>query len=262
MKFQRKALILGVLFASMPTWAAERIVVLTPDVASVVAALGAGGEVVGRDRSSRFPELSKVPEVGFHRSLNVEPIARLRPTLILGGTQAQPTTIWHQFKTLGFAAHQLGAREDGADFPDMVKQIGKLLNRSTQADALAKTWAEQMKPRKKTGLRYLFTYDGNLVAGKNTAPDTLIRVVGGENVATHDGYKPLNKEAWFNAKPDVVVIAAHQHAVTGGVEGMKKRPELQKTPAVLNQRVYEIPADRMFRIDLSSPKTVDEISRL
>lgn len=254
-------LLLGFLFSS-PSFASERLVVLTPDVASVVAALGAGADVVGRDRSSRFPEIAHAPEVGFHRSLNLEPIARLRPTLVLGSAQAQPASLWTQFKQLSIRAEQISTREDGQDFAASVRKIGQILKREAAAEKIAQSWEKAMQPRAKNGLRYLFTYDGHLVAGKNTAADTLIRIAGGSNIATHEGFKPLNKEAWLRAMPDVVVLAAHQGAATGGVEGLMARPELQHTPAVKNKRVYALPAERLFRVDLSSPKTVEEIRGL
>lgn len=258
----RNILMVCALGLASPSFAAERIVVLTPDVASVVVALGASSEVIGRDRSSRFPEIEHVPEVGFHRSLNLEPIARLRPSLVLGSAQAQPASLWQQLQKLSIRSEQISTREDGRDFATSVRKIGQILQRQDQAEKLAQTWEKAMQPRAQNGQRYLFTYDGHLVAGKNTAADTLIRAAGGINVATHEGFKPLNREAWQRAAPDVVVLAEHQSAAVGGVPALMSRAELQNTPAVKNKRVYALPADRLFRVDLASPKTVEEIRRL
>lgn len=247
-----------------PVWAAapERIVVMTADVADVVVALGAAPTVIGRDRSSQHPALASAAVIGFNRSLSVEPIARLKPQLVLGSSLAQPATIWPQLQKLGIPAQQVSQHEDGRDFANSIREIGRLLEQSARAEQLAQQWQQGMTAKTATGVRYLFTYDGSLVAGKNTAADTLIRAAGGINIAEHDGFKPLSREAWRRLKPEVIVVADHNRAITGGRAGLLARPEIALTPAGQKGRVYELPAGEMFRIDLDSPKAVSKLGQL
>ena len=47
-----------------------------------------------------------------------------------------------------------------------------------------------MKQQPSSGKRYLFSYDGRIVSGKNTAADEIIRRAGGINAAAAiDGLK-------------------------------------------------------------------------
>ena len=78
-----------------------------------------------------------------------------------------------------------------------------------------------------TGKRYLISYDGRMAAGRGTAADVLIRAAGGVNAAAAiDGVKPMNREAWLAARPDVVIVAAHNRAVYGGLDALKARDEV------------------------------------
>lgn len=58
------ALAIGLSAPSALAQAPARIVVLTSDVSDMVIALGAAAQVVGRDRSSRQPELAHAAEIG------------------------------------------------------------------------------------------------------------------------------------------------------------------------------------------------------
>jgi hypothetical protein len=117
------ALAIGLSAPCAQAQAPARIVVLTSDVSDMVIALGAAAQVVGRDRSSRQPELAHAAEIGVSRALSVEPIAPLKPTLVLGSSQAQPPGIWRQLHALGLDARQVSAREDGRDFADAVRVL-------------------------------------------------------------------------------------------------------------------------------------------
>ncbi|WP_434632915.1 heme/hemin ABC transporter substrate-binding protein [Chromobacterium sp. CV08] len=261
----RKPLLAGLLLAALPLTAsaAERLVVVTPDIAEIVVALGAAGEVVGRDRSSREPELAHAQVVGFSRALNAETIARLKPTLVLGSAAAQPTTLWPQLKRLKLRAEEVGAREDGRDFAEAIRRIGGLLGRDAAAAKLAGDWQRGMQPRPARAVRYLVSYDGSLVAGRDTASDTLIRAAGGVNAAAGlSGFKPLGRDAWQALKPDVIILGSHTSAVYGGKEAFSRRPEIAATPAGKQGRVYQLPPQQGMLIGLGSPAVVEQMVKM
>lgn len=254
---------LALLLASALCQASERIVVLTSDVADIVVALGAAPQVVGRDRSSRHPALAHAREIGFARALNAEPIVPLKPTLVLGSEQAQPPGIWKQLDTLGIPARQVASHEDGRDFAQAIVRIGQWLGRDADARQLARRWQDGMATRPASGKRYLISYDGRMVAGRGTAADTLIRAAGGINAAGQvDGIKPLNREAWQQARPDVVIVASHNRAVYGSVDALKARPELAGSPAVRQGKVVEMRAHQVFMITLDSPEIIRQLQAL
>ena len=80
-KLLSKAITLSALlpFSSLSAQAYERIVVLTPDVADIVVALGSADKVVGKDQFNNSPRLAKAVSVGNHRNITAEPIIALKP---------------------------------------------------------------------------------------------------------------------------------------------------------------------------------------
>ncbi len=261
----RKSWPMGALLAglALPAWAAERVVVVTPDIASIVVALGAAGDVVGRDRSSREPELAAAQVVGFSRALNAETIARLKPSLVLGSAAAQPVNLWDRLRKLNLRAEEVSAREDGTDFADAIRKVGALLGRAAAAETLAARWQDAMRARPARQVRYLVSYDGTLAAGRDTASDTLIRAAGGVNAAAGlSGFKPLNRDAWIALQPDVIILGSHTAAAYGGKEAFARRPEVAATPAGKQGRIYLLPPQQAMLVGLDSPAVVDRMVKM
>ena len=177
---------------------------------------------------------------------------------------AHPANIYGQLNRHQIKAVNVIPQQSEQSFAKGIVEVGKYAGKSPQAGALAQTWLRQMQARTKTGKRYVFTYDGQMVAGKNTVADTLIRLAGGINAAAHiDGMKPIARETWLNLKPDVVVIAQHSLPMVGGsVAAFKQRPEIATSAAARGNKVVAMSAGEAFSLDLNSPKTVDKLHAL
>ena len=120
-----------------------------------------------------------------------------------------------------------------------------------------------MKQQPANGKRYLFSYDGRIVSGKNTAADEIIRRAGGINAAAAiDGLKPMTREAWIAAKPDIIVIADHNTAMIGSAKAFAARPEIAGSPAAKNGKIYLWKANDMFRYGLDTPQVVRRLNGL
>ncbi|RXZ42094.1 hemin ABC transporter substrate-binding protein [Crenobacter cavernae] len=247
----------------VPAQATERLVALTPDAAEILVALGAAGEVVGRERTALDPAIKNAPVIGFSRSLAVEPVLALKPTLVIGSAAAQPAGIYGQLKRVGLNALKINQREDGADFADGIIKLGRAIGREDAARAAARRFEAGMKPASLTGRRILLSYDGKMVAGRGTPGDTLIRAAGGINAAASvDGFKTLNREAWIAARPELIVLAEHNRAVYGGLAAFSARPEVAATPAGRSGKVVEWPAGRFLRVSLDSPADAKALAGL
>lgn len=260
----RKLLLTGIFLSSVPAIAAERIVALTPDMAELVCALGRCQELVGRDRNALKPvAVRKVPVIGFSRALTVEPIIKLKPTLVLGSDLAQPPAIWQQLRDVGVNAHLLGSKPDGSDFPALIRQTGQLLGRNEAAEQLAQRWQKAMTPLQAKGRRFLISYDGSMIAGRDTAADLLIRAAGGVNVAAEwRGMTRLNREVLQALQPDVVIVARHNRPVYGSLEALAARPELAASPAVKQHKLFEMDVLDVFTVGLDSPAVVRRLQAL
>lgn len=259
----KKLLLAVAMCAALPFASAARIVTLTSDVADVVVALGSANEVVGRDVSTTNPALKNVPSIGLFHGLSVEPIAAKKPTLVLGSWMAQPSTIYANLKRVGINAVNVEPNNSIDGYANGIREIGKLIGKPAQAEKLASTWLGQVKQMPKTGKRYIISYDGRLVAGRNTAADILIQRAGGINAAAAiEGFKPMSREAWLAAKPDVILIASRNAKVLGGVQGFAKRPEIAVSPAAKNQKIYFMHANDIFRYGINTPQVIPKLHQL
>lgn len=259
-----KALALSALFlAAAHSAHAQRIVVLTPDVADVVAALGAADQIVARDQTVQNPALKSKPSIGIYRNLTVEPIIAAKPDVAVGSWMAQPAGIYAQLNKAGVKAVNVAPDDSIAAYPDSIRTLGKLIGKTAQAEKAAAQWQAQMKQQPANGKRYLFSYDGRMVAGKNTAADEIIRRAGGTNAAAAiDGIKPMTREAWLAAKPDIIIIADHNAKLIGGAKGFAAKPEIAASPAAKNGKIYLWQANDMFRYGLDTPQIVKKLNEL
>lgn len=247
----------------LPTLSAhayERIVAMSPDVADVVVALGATDKLVGKDATNDNPALKRVPEVGMHRNITAESVLAVKPDLVLGSYMVQPSSIYQRLNGLKVKAVNVAPKEDIATFTNSIKTIGSYVGKKSQGKQLASKWHKGMSPLAKTGKRYLLSYDGRIVAGKGTVGDELIRRAGGINAANVTGLKPLSREGWLAAKPDVIIIADHNKAVVGGVSQFSKRPEIAISAAGKKGGVHFWPADDFLRYGLHSPKVLKKLN--
>lgn len=257
--------ILGMLLSFQAAFA-QRIVVLSPDVSDIVVALGHSREVVGKDFTDRNPALKEVPVVGVHRSMTPESVLGVQPELVLGSWMVQPASIFERLQKVGVKAVNVAPKDDFATYAQSIREIGKLIGEEAKANQLADQWLAEMKQHSqdgKTGKRFLLSYDGRIVGGKNTVPDKLIELAGGINAAAEvDGLKPLSREGWLAAKPDVIIVADHHSGMIGGVEGFSKRTEIADSNAVKNKKVALWPANDYFRYGLNTPEVVQKLHDL
>lgn len=254
-------LLLGICL--QPVWAVSRVVSLSPDVTELLVALHAQSLLVGRDTLAHQAEVARVPVIGSSRALTAAPVLALQPDLVLGSSLAQPFSIFEQLSRLGMRVLNIAHAEAPADFARGMRQVGQAVGREREADRLAADWLQGMRARSGTGRRVLLSYDGRLVAGSGTAGDALIRAAGGINVAgALKGFVPMAAEAWLRAAPDVVIVAAHNLPMLGGLDAFKARAELRSSPAVRQGRVYAWPAADFLRLGIRSPATAARLHQL
>ena len=245
---------------SLSAQAYERVVAMSPDVADVVVALGATNKLVGKDATNNNPALKNVPAVGMHRNITAESVLAVKPDLVLGSYMVQPVSIYQRLNGLNVKAVNVAPKEEVNTFANSIKTIGSYVDKKSEGSQLAKRWNAGMSPMAKTGKRYLLSYDGRIVAGKGTVGDELIRRAGGINAANVSGLKPMSREGWLAAKPDVIIIADHNQEVVGGDSKFSKRQEIAASAAGKNGGVHFWPADDFLRYGLNSPQVLKKLN--
>jgi iron complex transport system substrate-binding protein len=242
----------------------RRVVILSPDVAEIVVALQGEAAVIGKESFTKAPTLAHAKNIGLFRNLTAEPIVDLKPDLVLGSYMAQPVTIYAQLEKSGLTAVNVVPEETPEDFFKAILEIGRFLGKAEAGAALARQWQEGMSARPENGKRYLLSYDGRYVAGRQTVGDLLIRLAGGVNAAADvEGLKPLSREGWLMARPDVVVIAEHNLGLVGGsLAHFAAQPELKNSRAAQNGRIVTLSATKFLTLSLETPHVVETLRQL
>jgi iron complex transport system substrate-binding protein len=228
----------------------SRIVTLGGPVTEIVFALCAEKQIIGVDTSSLYPVLGvkHLPKVGYQRQLAAEGILALKPTLVLGTTQAGPATTLEQLRNAGLTVLMLPAEDSIAGAKAKITGIAHALRKDKAgADLIAAldanlAKAETLLKRVTHKPKVMFIYARGAgtvqVAGTKTAAHEMILLAGGENAVTgYEGYKPLTAEATVTAAPDVLLVLSLGLESVGGNEGLLKLSGLDQTPAGQNKRI-------------------------
>jgi iron complex transport system substrate-binding protein len=226
-----------------------RVVAGSGAITETVFALGAGNRLVGADSASVHPDAAtRLPRIGYQRSLSAEGVLALRPSLVLLTTDAGPPAAIAQLRGAGVAVLTLpgDTTVDGARA--RIRAIAQALGLDAEGAALLATLdrdlaeARASAARTARRTRALFLYArgaGNVqVSGGGTAADAMIRLAGAENAVTqYGGYKPMSAEAIVAAAPDVVVMTARGLESVGGIDGLLALPGVAITPAGRHRRI-------------------------
>ncbi len=242
--------------------------------------LGLGDQVVGRDVSSGFEEISELPLVTQNgHELNAESILALDPTVILTDTSLGPWDVILQMRDAGVPVVVVdSARDvdtlapltqqvaDALGVPEAGRQLGARMERET-ADVRAAI-AEIAPTAVQDQLRIVFLYvrgqSGTYyMFGEGSGADSLIEALGGYDVSEEIGWKgsrPVNDEGIIAAQPDLILMMTKGLESVGGVDGLLERlPALAQTPAGQNQRIVDMDDSQILSF---GPRTADVLNAL
>jgi iron complex transport system substrate-binding protein len=231
----------GLALAAAPAFAqpARRVVALGSDVAETLFAIGAGNQLVATDDTATFPAAAgKLPKLGYLRSLAPEPILAARPGLIIAADGAGPDAVLRQVEAAGVKILRLPAGYAPADVANRIRLIGSAVGAAPAAERLARAVLGRLAQPLPAGwaaprcLLVLAQVPGRiLAAGPNSAGDSFIRLAGGRNIFTADGYKPLSAEAAIAGAPAIIIVPSHVVGIAGGLDRLKADPVFAGTPA-------------------------------
>ncbi len=223
---------------------ANKIVSLSGGVTEIISALGHEAEIVGNDVTSTYPASLKATskDLGHVRSMTIEPIIALNPSLILASDKdinpdllakitaskikmdlfSQEFTVEGTKKLIQQVATAIGAK-------DYQKLNDKIDNDLKQIQPLTK----------KTKVLFIYARGNNLmVSGKNTAMASLINLAGGENaINDFEDFKPLTPEAVVKANPDILFLFTSGLQGAGGNDAVLKMPGVAQTIAGKNKKI-------------------------
>ena len=222
----------------------QKIVSLNGAVTEIVAALGHEKELVGVDVTSTYPANVKTTakDLGHVRSINIEGIMALNPTLIIGTDKDMSPELLEKIKKSGVKAELFKQEFTPEGTKRLIGDVAKVLDHkdfiqlNTKIDADLKN----VKPLA-TAPKVLFIYArGNmmLVSGTGTPVDRVIALAGAKNAITDfEDFKPLTPEALVKGNPDVILMFDSGLESLGGAAGVLKIPGVDKTNAGKNKKI-------------------------
>ena len=249
----------------------QAIVSLSPSTSEILFAVGAGGQMVGRDEMSTYPaEALALESVGaMWGDLPVESILAAQPDLIVVAQiisaetvaalqelglqvywQANPATFDDLYQNLRDLAALTG--NDGqvealiADLQARVAAVGTIL---AEADNTPSVFYELDA-----------TDPANpWTAGSGTYVDYIISLAGGSNVASMlaGDYAQISSETLITANPDVILLADAPFGVSP--ESVAQRAGWSAIAAVVNNAVFPFDPETL---SIPGPRSVDGLEAM
>lgn len=254
---------------------AMRLISIGGALTEIVYSLHAHTELVGVDTTSIYPAAAtRLPNVGYTRSLSSEGILALRPTQLIATEDAGPPVVLKQINDAGIPMTILPSGHQFKDVIDRVQTIGRLIHRLDIAKALANQlhleWKKtQVQVANSTlkNIRVLFVLSNNpgqlMVGGEKTSADAMITYSGGRNaISGLHGFKPLTPEAVIAANPDVLLLTDQGMKAVGGISGVLRFPGVNQTRAGKEQNIISLEAMYLLGFGPRMPLAVAELNLL
>ncbi|WP_144184545.1 heme/hemin ABC transporter substrate-binding protein [Elioraea rosea] len=246
---RRTALAAPVLLAGTARAHGRRIVVAGGGIAEIVVALGAGGDIVAADSTALFPRrLTRLPQVGYLRSLGAEGVLSASPTLLILANEAGPPEAVAQLERSGVRVVR-APRVTGRDsLIAAVRVLAATLGAEARGDAMAQAIAADFDAltgivaglQRRPSAVFVLAAGGGApqASGTASAADAMLGLAGARNAITaYRGYKPVSAEALLAADPEALVTTTHTMEALGGEGGFARIPALAPLAAVRGGRV-------------------------
>ena len=265
-------------FAQQPTATsagAMRLISIGGALTEIVYLLKANSQLVGVDTTSIYPAAAtRLPNVGYARSLSAEGILALRPTQLIATEDAGPPVVIKQIIDAQIPLTILPSGHQFKDLTDRVSIIGRLVHKTDSAQALASRLAlewsntqERIANSKLKNTRVLFILSQNpsqlMVGGEKTSADAMITYAGGRNaISGFSGFKPLTPEAVIASNPDVLLLTDQGMRAVGGIGGVLRFPGVSQTRAGKEQNIVSLEAMYLLGFGPRMPSAAAELNLL
>lgn len=226
----------------------QKIVSISGATTEVLCALGLQSEIVGVDVTSTYPEsIANLPKVGHNRNMSSEAIIALKPTLVVGTDENVNPELVEQLRSAHIRVILFPLEQSVFGSKQFINRMADSLGKATSAQSIIQAIDEDLKQKVqlRSQPKVLFIYARGagtmMVAGNNTAANTMIQLAGGQNaVSDFEDFKPLTPESLLQANPDVILMFDSGLESLGGIDGLLKVPGVAMTNAGKNKQVIEM----------------------
>lgn len=245
---------------------AQKIVSLAPSNTEMLFAVGAGGQVVGRDDFSDYPpEAENLPKVGGDMGkYNLEAITKLQPDLVLAAEINTPEQV-QAIENLGLKVFYLSNPKTFEGIYDVLGTVGKLAGREKETAALNDGLKKRVEAVKvkiapiSSRFSVFYELDGTdpskpWTTGPGTYMDEMLSMAGGSNVAhgLNAAWAQISQEELLVQNPSVILLGDGAYGTTP--EMVAARPGWGEIQAVKAGQIYTFDDDLVSR---PGPRMVD-----
>ncbi len=232
---------------------AKRIISLAPNITELLFHIGAGGNIVGVDEFSNYPDEAKtITRVNNHALVNYELILSLQPDLIFSWSSGNGYEIVQRLDELKLPVFVIEVTKL-PHIPELLKKLGRLTDKTFESKRAAANFYEKLghlnklygdKKRVKT---FYQIWDEPIMTlnGEHLVSD-VIKICGGVNIfATSSPLVPrVNIETIMKFDPEVIITSGTHERL----ESWKKTWSRWKNiTAVKGGHLYLLPPDLIQR---------------
>ena len=249
----------------------QRIISLSPPLTEMLFAVGAGGQLVGRDSYSDFPQEAKsIEDIGWtYGKYNMETVVNLKPDLVLAGEITTPEMV-ASLENMGLRVEYFKNPVTLSDVYAMLVRVGQLSGKTAQADSLIKDLqqleAELVNKLSKISNRPMVFYELDAsdpskpyTPGPGTLYSHLIAMAGGVNLGDQLGttWAQISLEQLLVDDPYFILLGDSAYGTTP--ESVAQRAGWQTLTAVKEGRVLPFDDNLLVRY---GPRILDGLEAL
>lgn len=249
----------------------NRIIALSISLVDILGELGIEMVGVPKTQYNLHENAKGVEEVGLPMSPDLERIAMLKPTHILGVT-ALKSTIEPKLQQIGVEGTFLNL--DNIDtLEQSIEEIGKLFEKEEEATKLIEDFRGEINAtidsvagKESPKVLILFGFPGNYLAATGTSfVGQMVEMLGGINVVPDASmaFANVNLEALLTSEPDIILRMTHgmkEEVLEMFAKEFNENPLWKQFKAVQEDAVYDLD-DSLFNVS-ASLETADALKVL
>jgi iron complex transport system substrate-binding protein len=244
----------------------NRIISLAPNMTEILFAIGLGDRVVGVTSFCDYPkEARKKPKIGGMSNPSLETVVSLKPDIVVMTTDGNQKEFEERLRSLKIKTYVFKVRRL-SKLPQGIRDIGLALGVKDKANALAtkiETTVNKLRNNslhtKKNKVLFIIWPEPLIVAGRGTAIDDAITLLGSENIAAKAEipYPKYSIEEIIQQAPDLIFIGKGHANMEEVSKGLLRR--IASVPAVKNRAVFYI-SDSLYRLGPRIVKGIEEMA--
>lgn len=223
----------------------HKIVSLNGAITEILAELGQEDKIVGVDVTSSYPERikEKATDLGHVRSISLENVIALQPTLILASSKDLNPDLTAKLQEAKIEVKIIEQEQSIEGTKQFIKEVAEAVGDTNYTSLIEKIDEDFANLNEfETAPKVLFIYARGagtlMVAGKNTPMQKIIEIAGGENaVNDFEDFKPLTPEALIQSNPDYLLFFTSGLESLGGIDRVLQIQGIEQTNAGKNKQI-------------------------